>query len=108
MYYYNLAESGQRLKSLRMEKGRTYTQEKVAEEVGISRVYLSMLEAGKKGCSVDMLLVFAQYYDVTMDYLTYGKQEADAIDFTDKMAKLLPERRQLAEKLIGSVVEALM
>lgn len=65
MYYYNLIESGQRLKALRMEKGRTYTQEKVAEEVGISRVYLSMLEVGKKGCSVDMLLVFAQYYDVT-------------------------------------------
>lgn len=108
MYYYNLAESGQRLKALRMEKGRTYTQERVAEEVGISRVYLSMLEAGKKGCSVDMLLVFAQYYDVTMDYLTYGKQQGDVMNFAGKMAKLLPERRQLAEKLIYSVVEALM
>ena len=108
MYYYNLAESGQRLKTLRMEKGRTYTQERVAEEIGISRVYLSMLEAGKKGCSVDMLLVFAQYYDVTMDYLTYGKQQNDIMDFVGKKAKLLPERRQLAEKLIDSVVEALM
>lgn len=107
MYYYNLAESGQRLKALRIEKGRTYTQERVAEEIGFSRVYLSMLKAGKKGCSVDMLLVFAQYYDVTMDYLTYGKQQDDVMDFTGKMAELLPERRQLAKKLIDSVLEVL-
>ena len=108
MYYYNLAESGQRLKALRMEKGWIYTQEKVAEEVGISRVYLSMLEAGKKGCSVDMLMTFAQYYDVTMDYLAYGKQQGDVMDFAGKLVELLMERRQLAEKLIDSVVEALM
>lgn len=70
MYYYKLAESGKRLKELRNKEGKVYTQEKVAEEVGISREYLNRLEAGKKGCSVDLLVIFAQYYDVTMDYIT--------------------------------------
>lgn len=73
MYYYNLAESGKRLKDLRNKKGRAFTQERVAEEVGISREHLNRLEIGKRGCSVDLLLIFAQYYDVTMDYITYGK-----------------------------------
>lgn len=75
MYYYHLTESGKRLKALRQKKGKRYTQEKVAEEIGISREYLNRLEAGKKGCSVDLLVIFAQYYDVTMDYITYGKEE---------------------------------
>lgn len=38
----------------------------MAEEVGISIEYLNRLEAGKKGCSVELLVIFAQYYDVTM------------------------------------------
>ena len=45
MYCYNVVESGKRLKELRNKKGKTYTQEKVAEEIGISREYLNRLEA---------------------------------------------------------------
>ena len=56
MYYYNLAQSGERLKELRHKKGRVYTQEKVAEEVGISREYLNRLEAGKKDAAWICLL----------------------------------------------------
>lgn len=79
MYCYNVVESGKRLKELRNKKGKTYTQEKVAEEIGISREYLNRLEAGKKGCSVDLLVFFAQYYDVTMDFIAYGKAETGLI-----------------------------
>lgn len=109
MYYYNLAESGKRLKELRNGKGKAYTQEKVAEEVGISREYLNRLEAGKKGCSVDLLVIFAQYYDVTMDYITYGKEETEhVINLAETMDKLPADRRILAEKLINSILENLL
>lgn len=109
MYYYNLAESGKRLKELRNKKGKAYTQEKVAEEVGISREYLNRLEAGKKGCSVDLLIIFAQYYDVTMDYITYGKEETKhVISLSEMMDKLPADRRILAGKLINSILENLL
>ncbi|MDE6760137.1 MAG: helix-turn-helix domain-containing protein [Lachnospiraceae bacterium] len=109
MYYYNLAESGKRLKDLRNEKGKAYTQEKVAEEVGISREYLNRLEAGKKGCSVDLLVIFAQYYDVTMDYIAYGKEERiHSISLSEKMDKLPADRRILAGKLINGILDNLL
>lgn len=105
MFYYNLAESGNRLKGLRQKKGKIYTQERVAEEVGITREYLSRLETGKKGCSVDMLVIFAQYYGVTMDYITYGKEE---IRLQEGMDRLSEGRRILAEKLINSILDNLL
>lgn len=109
MYCYNVAESGKRLKELRNKKGKTYTQEKVAEEIGISREYLNRLEAGKKGCSVDLLVFFAQYYDVTMDFITYGKAETGCnISMEEKMDKLPVERRALAGKLISSILNNLV
>lgn len=109
MYYYNLAESGKRLKELRNKKGRAFTQERVAEKVGISREYLNRLEAGKKGCSVDLLVIFAQYYDVTMDYITYGKEEREhIISLSEKMDKLPADRRILAGKLISSILDNLL
>lgn len=109
MHYYNLAQSGERLKELRNKKGKAYTQEKVAEEVGISREYLNRLEAGKKGCSVDLLVIFAQYYDVTMDYITYGKVETKhVISLSEKMDNLSADRRILAGKLINSILDNLL
>lgn len=105
MYYYHLAESGKRLKALRQKKGKAYTQERVAEEIGITREYLSRLETGKKGCSVDLLVIFAQYYGVTMDYITYGKEE---IKLTEKMDRLPEKYRILAEKLINSILDNLL
>lgn len=108
MYYYNLTQSGERLKELRNKKGKAYTQERVAEEVGISREFLNRLETGKKGCSVDLLVIFAQYYDVTMDYITYGKEEMGrTISMEEKLDKLSVERRILAGKLINSILDNL-
>lgn len=104
MYYYHLAESGKRLKALRQKKGKIYTQERVAEEIGITREYLSRIETGKKGCSVDLLVIFAQYYGVTMDYITYGKEESR---LPERMEKLPTEHRILAEKLINSILDNL-
>lgn len=109
MYCYNVAESGKRLKELRNKKGKAYTQEKVAEEIGISREYLNRLEAGKKGCSVDLLVIFAQYYDVTMDFITYGKEETGYVfGAEEKLDKLPVERRILAGKLINSILDNLL
>ena len=58
---------GTRLRHIREEKG--LNQIDVGEAVGISRSYLSDIEAGKKDGSIKTITALAQYYDVSLDYL---------------------------------------
>lgn len=52
--YYDIKRSGKRIHQLRIHNG--YTQEAVAQALNIDRSLLSHVEAGKKGCSVDLLI----------------------------------------------------
>lgn len=58
---------GQRLKSLRMEKG--ITQIKLAEELNIDKSTIAKYETDKIEPSVSMLIVFVRYFGVSADYL---------------------------------------
>jgi transcriptional regulator with XRE-family HTH domain len=61
---------GDRLKSLRKE--RRLFQEEVAYAVGIARSYLSRLETEKDHAGKILLMKLADYYDVSLDWLTTG------------------------------------
>lgn len=71
MKTYNVEETAARTRELRARFG--YTQETVAELIGVERSYLSRIENGVKGCSVDILIRLAEVYDVSLDYLVAGK-----------------------------------
>ena len=64
---------GNRLFELRKKKG--ITQEKLAEKLNVSRQSVSNWELDKSLPDTDKLLVLAQIYDVSLDYIAYGKQE---------------------------------
>lgn len=68
--YYNVKESGERIRQLRIHSG--YTQEMIAQELNIDRSLLSYVESGKKGCSVDLLIQFSSVFGVSIDYLVLG------------------------------------
>ena len=59
------------LKEIRKRKG--YSQLKVAMDLSISREALSYYENGKRSPDVDMLVKFSQYFNVSIDYLIFGK-----------------------------------
>ena len=59
------------LKLLRKEKG--YTQQKVALDLNVSRESLSYYENGKRQPSLELLVAFSNYYNVSIDYLITGK-----------------------------------
>lgn len=42
----------------------------------IDRSLLSHVEAGRRGCSVDLLVRFADFFDVSLDLLILGKEQA--------------------------------
>ena len=86
---YDVKASGRRIHELR--KTRNLTQEAVAESIGITPVTLSRIERGENGCSIDTLLILADLFHTSVDYLVLGK-----ISYT---------RPQLQKQLTGVISE---
>lgn len=78
MRLYNIKETGKRIRERRIMAG--YTHEELEAELGLSAKYFANVENGRRGCSVDVLVMLAQVLDVSLDYLLLGKQtDMDAI-----------------------------
>lgn len=71
--YYNIAESGARLKKLRNQEG--LSREVLAETLGISSETVRRIERGKNGTSIDTLVLFAEYFKVSLDYIVCGCED---------------------------------
>lgn len=69
--YYNIEESGKRIAELRKKK--KLTQEGLAEVIGMSHKTINSIEKGKKGTSIDTLVLIAEALDTSMDYIVTGK-----------------------------------
>ena len=59
------------LKEIRKKK--KYSQLKVAMDLNISREALSYYENGKRNPDITMLVLFSNYFNVSIDYLITGK-----------------------------------
>lgn len=70
MRYYNMVESGKRIRNLRGKIG--ITQEELAEKLGISREFVCKIEKGQKGCSVDTLGHMADFFEESIEFLAFG------------------------------------
>lgn len=91
MKTYNIKETATRIRKLRISSG--FTQEATAEQIGVERSYLSRIETGASGCSVDILIRFSELYHVSLDYLIYGK----ATKRVDVQKRLTTVIQQLSE-----------
>lgn len=61
------------LKEIR--KKRKLSQLKVAFDLSISREAISYYENGKRSPSLEMLVAFSKYFNVSIDYLILGEQD---------------------------------
>ena len=68
---YDMKRSGMCIQRLRIQQ--EYTQEEFATMLNIDRSYLSRIESGKKGCSVDLLIQLSESFNVSIDYLVTGE-----------------------------------
>lgn len=68
---YDMIRSGKRIQQLRMEKG--YTQDELAAALNINRSFVSRIESGKKGCSVDLFIQLSEIFQVSLDFLILGE-----------------------------------
>ena len=62
--YYN-TKGGARIRELRIAKN--FTQDDLAEHVNVSHGYISFIESGKRGCSVDVLIALSNLFGVFID-----------------------------------------
>ncbi len=93
---YDIKRSGERIRQLRIQYG--YTQERLAGELNIDRSLLSHVEAGKRGCSVDLLIRLAGTFDVSLDLLVLDKEKTRnqlKSDITELISRLEAVRREL-------------
>ncbi len=68
---FDVESCGARIKGLRLKNG--LTQEKLAEDMNITDVHLRRLESGIRAGSIELLIEFAEYFHVSLDYLILGK-----------------------------------
>ena len=76
--YYNTKASGARIRELRIAKN--LTQDDLAEHMNVSHGYISFIESGKRGCSVDVLIALSNLFGVSLDYLVLGTVTSTAPD----------------------------
>lgn len=98
--YYDVEVSAKRIKALRISKG--LTQSEAAEQMSFSLSGYRKLEQGKNGGSVDSLIVVAEFYHVSLDYLVYGK-ERDYI--SDLLAELTESQRNVVRATMENLIK---
>lgn len=79
-----MVDFGNRLKSLRLQNN--YTQEKLAQRLGLTKSVISAYETGLRMPSYDTLISISKIFKVTTDYLLGidNKKELDLSGLTDE------------------------
>ena len=75
--YYDIKESGSRIKYLRKQKG--YTQRSFADEIGISPRTYSGIESGAHSTSIETFVEMARTLETSLDYIIVGKENNDLL-----------------------------
>ena len=75
---YDMKRSGAYIRNLRIQNG--YTQGELAKAMNMDRSFLSRIEAGQKGCSVDLFVQFSDFFHVSLDALILGAEPDKALE----------------------------
>lgn len=99
--YYNIVESGLRIKELRL--ARDITRQQLADEVDISLDAMRKIENGTNGAKIDTLVSIADYFCVSLDFLVCGSEKKAEID--SLLAGLNDKEVQFVRNMVLSAVQ---
>lgn len=86
--YYDIVESGIRVKELRSV--RNMTRQQLADEIGLSLGALRKIETGTNGAKIDTLVSIADVFHVPLDYLVCGcQQKAESASLNEKEVQFI-------------------
>ena len=92
--HYDIKQSGDRIRQLRIQNG--YTQEGLAEKLNIDQSFLSRVESGRKGCSVDLFVQLSECFHVSLDVLILGSKSESATGRAQLKAQIAGMIEQLS------------
>lgn len=99
--YYDIVESGIRVKELRSV--RNMTRQQLADEIGLSLGALRKIEIGTNGAKIDTLVSIADVFHVPLDYLVCGcQQKAESASL---LAGLNEKEVQFIRNIVLSVID---
>lgn len=75
MKIYDIKESGKRIKELRKAEG--LSQEDLADKMGVERSFISLLETGQRGCSIDVAIRLSEILNSSLDYIVLGISQTE-------------------------------
>lgn len=95
---YDIKKCAEHIRQLRKQNG--YTQEGLAEVLSIDRSILSRIETDKYACSVSFLAQIADFFDVSLDYLVFGKvQNRETAQLKLSISNLIQDLEQFKESI---------
>lgn len=83
------------------------SREKFAEVVHLSSRFITEIENGNKGTSIDSLAKICEACNISADYLIFGKEKELASPLSQTFAKIPPQYTAAAEKMLDSLLEAI-
>ena len=81
------------------------TQEKLAEQIGISKNHLSNIESGKNLPTVPLLFKLCDAMGETPDYYLIGKLSAGGEDLVELIGRMPGPQQEQAQKLVKAFFE---
>ncbi len=96
---------GERLR--KRPKALHYTQEYVAEQVGITLRFYQMIGRGEKSVSLDTLIALRKTLTISMDSLLLGELPSSCENpITEILSALTPSQREDAAKILALYASA--
>lgn len=96
---------GYRVRKFRVSQN--LSREKFAEIVGLSPNFITKLEYGDSNPSADSLAKICEAFDISADYLIFGREKELASPLSQTFAKIPPQYTAAAEKMLDSLLEAI-
>ena len=100
----NYYEIGQRIRKYRKAHG--FSQEQLAEQVGISTTHMSHIETGNTKLSLPVLVSIADALEVHTDDLLFADARANRSTLTDEILQSLEGCTQQQLSIILDIVRA--
>jgi len=97
---------GKRIRDER--KKRIYTQEQLAELVGVSDAYIGQIERGERSPTLETLVKIANQLGVTIDFLLHDSLVPDDDHYLDQLRQILMNRSPNEKLMALDVVKVML
>ena len=95
---------GERIKFWRQQKN--LTQEQLAEKVGVTPGFISLIEIGKRRVSLESLLSICTEVEITLNELLVGNQIPQPSDYNTEFSELISKLDEADRQLMFEITKA--